>query len=252
MSLSFDATTHTYWYNNVRYISATQVIHLFTPEFDADKEAQKFADKFGHTKEYWLKYWKDINHTSILRGNGIHDLRENIVNNRSIDVIQGKPFRVQNVDLFPVDLPFAKWPDGIYTEKPICHHGYMVAGKPDKFALETINGKRFVHIDDYKTNKKLRTRSFRYADGSYQMMKRPIQHLMSCEMVHYTLQLSEYMFMFEYHGFKPGNMQLIHFPHIPDMAPPGAEEPDPVTHPIEYQRQDVQSMLGYLKRKQFI
>lgn len=250
--IQFDPITHTYWHNNVRYLSATQIVDIFAPEFDADGEAQKFADKFGKTKDYWLTYWKEINHASLRRGDKKHDLMENIVRNRSMDVIHGKPLKVQNTEMFDETLSLSKFPDGIYTEEPICHHGYRIAGKPDKFAIETVLGHRYVHIDDYKTNKKLRTRSYRYFDGSYQMMKRPIQHLMDCEMIHYTLQLSEYMFMMEYHGYRPGKMRLIHFPHVPEMAPPGATDPAPTIHPIEYQRSDVMAMLSYLKRKQII
>lgn len=256
--LQFDEASHIYTYNGIRYLSATQVIELCKPEFDAETEAQKYANKHGKTKEYWLSYWKQLNEDSLERGDGIHSLREEIVNNRSIDVINGKPLRVQNADMFPEDLPLYNYPDGIYTELPICHHGYRIAGKPDKFAFETIGNIRYVDIDDYKTNKKLRTHSFRNADGTYQMMKRPLQHLMDCEMVHYTLQLSIYALMFKYHGFTPRYMKLIHFPHIPKVLKddvfslPGVKEPDPVLYPIQYAEHDVTTMLSYLKRKRII
>lgn len=256
--LLFDADKHIYTYNAIRYMSATQVIELCKPKFDANGEAEKFADKFGRTKEYWLAYWKEINEISIDRGNKIHNLHEEIVNNRSMDVINGKPLRVQNTDMFPQELPLNNYPDGIYTELPICHHGYRIAGKPDKFAFETILGKRYVDIDDYKTNKKLRTHSFKYADGTYQMMKAPLEHLMDCEMVHYTLQLNLYALMFRYHGFIPRNLKLIHFPHIPKnltdpvFALSGVKDPEPVPYPIEYDERDVTSMLSYLKRKRII
>lgn len=239
-------------------MSATQVIDLCKPKFDADGEAEKYADKHGKTKEYWLTYWDQINAESIDRGNNIHNLREEITNNRSIDVINGKPLRVPNVDMFPENLPLNNFPDGIYTELPICHHGYRIAGKPDKFAFETIHNRRYVDIDDYKTNKRLRTHSFRYADGSYQMMKAPLQHLMDCEMVHYTLQLNLYALIFKYHGFIIRKLKLIHFPHIPKVLEddvfslPGVKDPDPVRYPIVYDERDVTTMLSYLKRKRII
>lgn len=253
--IRYEDSSHTYWYGNTRYTSATQVIELFKPKFDTEGQAKKYAQKHGKTAEYWMKYWKQMNLKSLDRGNRIHDLHDSIVYNRSIDVIHGRPLKVQNPDLFSNELPLSKFPDGIYTDnrnRVLYHHGYQIAGRPDKFAIETVNGKRYVHIDDYKTNKRLRTHSFRFEDGSYQMMKGPVDHLMDCEMVHYQLQLSLYMLMFEYHGFTPGKMRLIHFPHVPEAAPEGAEDPPPITYEVEYAKKDVVKMLNHIKRKQMI
>lgn len=235
-----------------QYISATQLVGLFEEEFDTEAEAAKFADKYGATKEYWMERWSSINSVSLERGDKLHNLREFIVRNRSMDVLHGRALPVQNTELFDVNLPLKDYPDGIYVEEPICIHGFEAAGKPDKFGLYTIRVQRFADIDDYKTNRRLRTRSHQFANGSYKMLKYPLNHLMDCEMVKYTLQLSLYMYMLESHGYAPGKMRLIHFPHIPAIAPEGAEEPDPVIYPLEYYRKEVIAMLNYLKQKQLL
>jgi hypothetical protein len=253
-AVTYDDLTHIYSCDGVRYLSSTQIVEMFRRKFDAATAAQIQEDKSGRPAEEFIRIWKDINLKSLDRGNIIHDLRDEITNNRAFEVIYGKPFRVQNPQLFPTR-DMSQWPDGVYTDNKqdvLYRHDYRIAGRPDRYTIVTEDGIRYVHIDDYKTNRRLRTRSYCDPVQGYQMMLEPISHLMDCEMVHYTLQLSLYMFMFEYQGFKPGRMRLIHFPHIPEIAPPGAKEPDPVEYPIEYDRDSVVLMLDHLKRKRIV
>jgi hypothetical protein len=247
--IQYDHATHTYWFNGIRYVSSTQAVDIYSPEFNVEEHAPRYAEKAGRDAEYWKQTWQQKNANSLVRGNNKHDLYEQIASHRASDMVHGRPFKVQNTQMFPAHWELSDYPDGLYLEEITYSHQYLIAGRVDRFAIETIGADRYVHIEDYKTNKRLRTHSYRNPDGSYQMMKAPISHLMDCEMVHYTLQLSEYMLMFEYHGFKPGRMGLIHFPHIPEMAPAGAPEPAPVRYPIEYWKQDVVSMLNHLKTR---
>jgi len=78
------------------------------------------------------------------------------------------------------------------------------------------------------------------------MMKPPIAHLEDCSMVHYTLQISEYLLMLESMGFRAGTGRIIHFPPVLPIAPPGALPPPPVIYPVAYWKKDVISMLQQL------
>jgi hypothetical protein len=117
-------------------------------------------------------------------------------------------------------------------------HDWAIAGRIDKPTIETVKGIRFAHIEDYKTNKILRTEGYDDKD----MMLPPISHLPNCEMIHYGLQLSIYQYILEYFGYRPGIRRIIHFPHPIE----GLGIPDPRIYLIPYYRNEIISMLTYL------
>jgi hypothetical protein len=257
--IDYDDSTHTYSYRGRRYLSATQLIEHFSHEFKTKEQAEAYAYKHGQTAEYWMEQWNMIRDRSLRRGNRIHNQREDLIFNRSMDVAFGKPRRVQNIALYP-DTPLSELPDGIYPELMVWDHRYGIAGRSDKIILESeptthlhmAMPLRRAHIEDYKTNRFIKMKSWMEKDGSFKMMKVPLTDVMDCDWWHYQLQLSLYMFMLEYHGFRPGRMQIIHFPHIPAEAPPGATDPPTVTYPCLYLRDHVTSMLDHLKRKHIL
>lgn len=262
MQVLYDDSTHTYTCRGRRYISATQIIDFFKEKFDTKAEAAKYADRHGGTAAYWTAKWEEIKGTSLVRGNGIHELREELTLNRGMDVFMGKAYRVQNPDLVLPEVPYALWPDGIFTERLLWHHGYGIAGRCDKVIFESISEGnaqewftqpgRYAHLEDYKSNRRIRIRGFQYKDGTHARMLAPISHLEDCEFVHYTLQLSLYQLMLEYLGFKPGQRIITHFPHVPDMAPFEAKAPPPVYYPVPYLKKEVLSMLNYLKTRRIL
>lgn len=210
-------------------------------------------DKAGRDKDYWLKQWDDTRTKSLVRGNTYHDLREEITNNRGTELFCGKPFRVRNKEML-VSIPHKDWLDGVYTEELLWHHVYGIAGRADKIYLDTDkkDRHRLAHIEDYKTSKRIRFRSFIHPVTGPKMMKEPISHLEDCEATHYSLQLSLYALMLEYLGFAPGQRIIIHLPHVPEMAPPGAKPPPPIYYPMPYLKKEVISMLDYLKHRRVI
>ena len=244
--IQYDDKLHRYSFRGTRYLSATQVLDLVKPKFEAEEIAKQYAKKAGRTKEDWLDTWDDIRDASLDRGNAIHNMHEYIINNRSIDVVHGRPLRVRNPELFP-HLSLKDYPDGVYTERIVWDHRFQIAGRCDKFAIETVKDKRYVHIDDYKTNRLIRFTSYHDKEKGYKMLLPPLDHLMACEAVVYNLQLSLYMHMFMCQGFHPGNMRIIHFPHIPKMAPPGARQPDPVVYDMKFLHDDILTLLRYYK-----
>lgn len=244
--VQYNHAEHIYTYRGERYLSATQVLGLVKQKFEAETVAEEYAKKAGRTAEDWIQSWDKTRDKSLVRGNAIHDLREFITNNRSIDIFHGKAMPVRNADRFPPVLPFISYPDGIYTERMVWDHQYKIAGRCDKFAFETIGKHRYVHIDDYKTNRLIRFTSFyNPSTQKYKMLLPPLDHLMDCEAVVYGLQLSIYAKMFMSHGFRVGELRIIHFPHIPSEAPPGAKQPEPKIYNMEFMGKDVRTLLDY-------
>lgn len=249
--IDYDDSTHTYSYRGRRYTSATQVIDLFSNEFDSHEQAKAYATKTTQTPEHWLDRWEDIAEIARRRGNWLHGLKEDITRNRGSFNMFGQPFIVRNVELYGIQQRLSELPDGLYPELILWNHEYGIAGRADGVILHTLhNGHRIAHVFDYKTNRFIRTRSWRDKYGNYITMKAPLSHIMDCAMQHYYLQLSLYQFMLESHGFLPGDRQIIHYPHRLDIAPGGPQGPEPPSkvYPCPYQRDDVLSMLEYLKR----
>lgn len=225
--VQFDEASHRYYIGNDTYTSATQLIEQFKNKFETQKMSEWMSYRYGNTPQYWIAKWKKENGDSLKRGNGIHAREE-------------KRLLVKGYDLMPYPVPvhehagdivYYNLPDGIYPELKLWRNDCRIAGRADKIVLMTLaTGKdkrpqRFMNIDDHKTNKIIRTESFQNREtGEYAMMLGPLTHLMDCELVHYTLQLSLYQYMGEYHGFLPGWRRIIHHRHpIPGVAQSGAK-----------------------------
>jgi len=244
--VDYDNEQHLYSYNGKRYISATQLLDKFKHGFDVEERSVYMADRYGNTPQYWKDKWRDINGESLKRGNDIH--------NREEKELYQKKFIDHNPYPLPVlqcsdGVPYSKLPDGVYPEMKMWRHDHGIAGRSDKVILRSLpvlSGKSTVHryadIEDYKTNKRIRLYSFQYPDGTYQMMKEPLSHLMDCEMNHITLQLSLYQYMMEYFGFLPGRRRIIHFPHQIE----GLGIPKPVSYTLSYMRNEVLGMLKHI------
>lgn len=248
----YDDAIHRYSFQGIPYTSSTQVVEKFSHPFDQQSVAIAYAAKHGNTPEYWIQQWNQKRDESLVRGNGIHDANETALQGMQLASFQGTARPVHGPAIREEDDWYQR-PDGIYTERKLWHHGYRVAGRADKIILEThgyissmpATGKepreavRTAHIEDYKTNEKLDKVSYQYkSTGDYKMMKAPIAHIMDCNWWHYCLQLSLYMFMLEYQGFKPGTMSIIHYPHE------GGKE----SHQVPYLRKEVVLMLQWLPR----
>lgn len=239
---------HTYWGpEGRRYLSASQIVDKFKPAFDREGISESYALRAGHDATYWQEQWNEKRDKSLSRGNHIHDLREQIILSRGMDMHNGRPLPVPNPDLYPVHTPWKQMPDGIYPEAKLWNHTWQIAGRTDKLVIRTESDGRYADIDDYKTGELIRFQSYCNKQGEYNMLLPPVSHLMNCEAMIYRLQTSLYMFMAECQGFKPGRITLIHFPHIPMMAPPGAKEPPPVSYSLPYDKRSVLLMLNHLK-----
>ena len=241
---------HKYYLGDIIYRSATQIVEQFVNEFDTEERAEYMVYRYGKTADYWKAKWKEENSISLSRGTLLHNEREDYLHNRGFDTINNTHFRVYNLNApnapryHQTPGGYFNLPDGTYPELKLWRHDWHIAGRVDKPTIETLSGTRYMHIDDYKTNKALDDQSYyEHRTGKFRMMLGPLSHLMDCNKEHYTLQLSIYQYMAEYFGFEPGTRRIIHYPHaIPELG-----TPPPRIYELPYYREEVIAMLKHLK-----
>lgn len=249
----FDQNIHVYYNTDgVVYDSPSKVFSRYKNKFDAKAVAVNYVKKHGETVEYWLKKWEEERDKSLDRGTGIHQTKEDLMFGRGIDRFNNKMFDVHNSDLVLTQRKITNLidlPDGVYPEIPLWNHNWRISGKPDKLVLETVNGVRFAHLDDYKTNKSIDKVSYQFRDGSYKMMKEPLDHLMDCNWVHYALQMSFYLYIMESAGYKPGELKLIHIPH-PEKDDRGntIRQPEDVLYTMPYMKPEILLTLAHYNK----
>lgn len=220
MSLIFEPSTHTYTSldatDDIKWVSVTTLISAFKQPFDgkniAVKSSQNKKSKwFGMTPEQIQEVWKKESERACNLGNWYHDQREMDITN--CDTI------VRHDAVLPVIRPMVdengrkvapsqKLMDGIYPEHMVYLRSAGICGQSD--LVEVAGG--FVHITDYKTNKEIKSESFKNWEGISQKMNAPVSHLDDCNLNHYNLQLSIYMYMILKHNpkLKPGNLIIHH------------------------------------------
>lgn len=257
--VDYDDAQHRYYLkdqygNETNYISATTIVDQFHEEFDVTSQSIRMSQKYGHTPEFWRDIWKQDRDTSLDRGNGIHKEQERFLYNVGFtqvaqpndirkDVVR-TTYRVYDNRSYSESgseryIDLSTLVDGCYPELKLWRHDWRIAGRADKPTIETVFGKKYAHVEDYKTNKAVKHNGWVNKDGTERMMLAPLQHLPDCEYTHYCLQLSIYQYLLEYFGYLPGLRRLIHFPHPIE----GLGTPDPKVEELPYLRDEVIAML---------
>ena len=99
-----------------------------------------------------------------------------------------------------------------------------------------------IRILDHKTNKKLKQKSyFDPKKKKYQMMKYPLNNIMDCNFLHYTLQLSLYAWMLQKQNpdLIIDELRIVHFTHDGEVN----------EYVLEYLKSDIEKMLKYYKKQ---
>ena len=275
-SVSYNDKLHKYWVKGTQQscISVTTLIHKFST-FDEDfwssyKALESLVDPevfleikkdlldkkifnsthlnmagvsdddFTERKIEILDEWATKREESCIRGSEIHKVHE-------LKHLAGETKELQHLGLggkFSTNttniLEYGS--QKVYPElllSIISPDGKLrLAGQAD---LVIIDGED-VYILDYKTNKKIETKS--YYDKKTkrsQMMKYPLNNLQDTNFWHYSLQLSTYAWMIEKANpnFKIKSLVLIHYDHDGGCT----------TYECEYLKKDVERMLAYYKNQ---
>lgn len=201
---------------DISWMSVTSLISKLKQPFEAEKIAEKSSKNkrskwYGMTKDQILSVWKAESERAITVGNWYHNQREEDL--LGLDSIErhGKviPIMQPLADTSGIKVaPNQRLTDGMYPEHFVYMKSLGICGQSD--LVEVIDG--VVHITDYKTNKEIRSESYKDWEGLSQKMNHPVSHLDDCNLNHYNLQLSIYMYMILKHNpkLKPGTLMIQH------------------------------------------
>jgi len=197
------------------WISVTSFIGNFKKPFEADSIAEKSSRNkkskwYGLTPDEIKSAWKNEANRATTLGSWYHTKQEKgfceleTIQRKGVTVPIFKPLEIDTVKYSPKQ----KLEDGVYPEHLVYLKSAGVCGQSD--LVEVVNGE--VHITDYKTNKEIKTEGYKHWDGTVDKMLAPLSHLDDCNLTHYSLQLSMYMYMILKHNpkLKPGTLTIHH------------------------------------------
>jgi hypothetical protein len=219
MAIVFKPETHTYISidpnENITWTSVTGVISKYKKPFDADTIAAKSVKNkkskwYGMTEEDVKEAWKNESQKAVNLGTWYHNQRElaytscDTIEQEGITVPIFKPIESEGIK----KAPNQKLQEGIYPEHMVYLKSAGLCGQADR--VEVI--KDTVNIYDYKTNKEIKIEGYTNWEGITDRMLDPLTHLDDCNLNHYALQLSFYMYMILKHNpkLKPGKMVIEH------------------------------------------
>lgn len=246
------------------WISVTSFIGNFKQPFEADKIAEKSSRNrkskwYGMTPEAIKDAWKSEANRATTLGTWYHNCRESDI--CALDTMERHG---HTVPVFkPIEeagakfSPDQKLKDGVYPEHMVYLKSAGLCGQSD--LVEVIDG--YVHITDYKTNKEIKVEGFTNWEGIVTKMMPPVSHLDDCNLNHYTLQLSLYMYIILKHNpkLKPGTLTIHHilFEEVdkdkfgnPITALDSNGDPvvkDIVQYDLPYMKQEIVSLLHWLE-----
>ena len=217
--ITFKSQDHSYTsidkQEDIKWVSVTSFIGNFKQPFDADKIALKTSKSkkskwYGMTPEEIKQAWSNEALRATTLGTWYHNCRESDI--CSLETIERhgstvpifKPIENDGIKISPNQ----KLTDGVYPEHMVYLKSAGLCGQSD--LVEVINGE--VHITDYKTNKEIKTEGFTNWEGVTTKMNPPVKHLDDCNVNHYALQLSLYMYIILKHNpkLKPGTLTIHH------------------------------------------
>ena len=198
-----------------KWTSVTTLISQFKLPFDAERQAVKSSKNsrskwFKMTPKDIIAAWKGESNRSTGLGTWYHNQREDDVN--ALDTITRDGVALQVIRPIIVDdvkqSPDQQLIPGIYPEHFMYLKSAGICGQADR--VEVVNGK--VNIYDYKTNKEIKTQGFKNWEGVVERMLSPLRHLDNCNLIHYSLQMSIYMYMILKHNpnLSVGKLALDH------------------------------------------
>lgn len=188
--------------------------------------------------------WNDKKDKACAKGTAYHKFREEQAYKRGSQ--QFGDTEIKGVTSNQYTFNLAELPDGYHTELLVYNHDYKLAGQIDCCWITSQNGKRYIDINDWKSNAAIKT------ENRYQRMSDPVSDLEDCNYNHYRLQLSLYSWMLEQFGYTIRNLRFTHIKSILDVN--GLEQIDPETglflaeeipYPFTYLRQEVTDMVNH-------
>lgn len=219
MSIVFNAADHSYKSieaDEIKWISVTSLVSQFKKPFDAKTVAERVTKSkrskwFGIPPQKILEIWDSEANRATTLGTYYHNQREaDLCSFASIErdgITVPVITPVEEIDGLK-QAPSQRLDPGVYPEHMVFLKSAGICGQSD--LVEVVNG--YVNITDYKTNKEIKTESFKDWEGISEKLLLPVNNLDDCNFNHYALQLSIYMYIILKHNPKlqPGKMYIHH------------------------------------------
>jgi hypothetical protein len=220
MSVKFIPETHKYISTTegeeINWISVTTLIGKLKQPFDKQKVASRSSRSkkskwYGMTTDEIIAAWEAESQRAINVGNWYHNQREEDIlgletlerHGIEVPIIQPQ----EDEEGYKI-APSQRLKEGVYPEHFVYMKSIGVCGQAD--LVEVVDGQ--IHITDYKTNKEIKESSYVNWEGISQKMNFPVSHMDDCNLNHYNLQLSIYMYMMLRHNpkLRAGEMIIQH------------------------------------------
>lgn len=215
---------------------------LNTKKFNVNllSEVNIIEDEFNERKKEILLEWQEKREASCVRGTAIHKQLED--GHLSGDTKELHYLKLGGSFKTDTSNRIKRGTRGIYPElllSRISPDGKLrLAGQADLIIIDGDD----VYILDYKTSKKIDTKSyFDRKTKRHSTMKYPLNNIQDVNFWHYTLQLSTYAWMIQKidPNFNIKMLLLFHYDHDGKLN----------IHECEYRKNDVERMLAYYKKQ---
>ncbi len=252
--------------DKIDWTSVTTLIELFAEEFDEKKVAYNCSTGKSKTKKYnglsvnqILDLWDSENKRATSLGSRYHWTKEKSLIDNPLQLREGILYPVYppiNHDNKKLSIP-QRLTEGIYPEHMMFLKSAKICGQSDR--VEII--KNFIDVYDHKTNKKLEFESWKNYQGKSKKMKSILSHLDDCNFIHYSIQLSIYMYMIKKHNYNliPRNLVLEHATFVVDKYdkygfPEYLLDPygnpvveDVVNYKVDYMEREAIGIINFIK-----
>jgi hypothetical protein len=250
--------------DQIKWTSVTSFVGMFKPKFDAQAQSKK-SSKNKRSKWYKippkkiLEIWDNESKRAIGLGNWYHNEREKRLLEFSTIARDGVelPIIKPITDTNGIKIaPEQKLKDGVYPEHFVYLKSAGLCGQADLVSI--VNGK--INILDYKTNKEIKKKGFTNWEGITSKMYKPVNHLDDCNLKHYNLQLSLYVYIIKKHNpkLKVGDLKIQHVifeeegkdEHGYPITKYINEEPvvkEIIIYELPYLKDEIQNLIMWLK-----
>lgn len=219
MAVLFRQENHSYESINkdesINWLSVTSFVSKFKKPFNAEEMSVK-SSKNKKSKWYGLspnvirKAWDAESQRAMTLGTWYHEQREadllacDTIQRSGVNVPIIRPIIQDNIKIAPDQ----RLTEGVYPEHFVYLKSAGVCGQADR--VEVVGNT--IDLYDYKTNKEIKTESYRNWEGKAQTLLPPLEHIEDCNFYHYALQLSLYMYIMIKHNpnLKAGKLVIHH------------------------------------------
>lgn len=204
---------------------------------------------FDETVKQLREEWRANGEVATTRGTAFHKKMEllDISNGYAINRYNNKKYTTQVFDKTYDNESLADnlydLPDGYYPELLLFNHEKKMGGQADKVFIETVGNRRYIDIDDWKTDANILKRpDFRHPVEGYQMLEEPCSHMYDTNYSAYTIKISMYAWMIEQFGFEIRSLAFTSVDVDDDLVVLKEE-----WYPVSYKKWEVEQILKKLK-----